>query len=64
MRDYFQLVYKVVVEEEEMNPEDSDGREEEEDDRTEAEDEDTIRRQLVTLSCVGVGFSNVSKGIM
>ena len=60
------VVYKIVAEEEEMSQEggDSGGREVEEGARTEGDDGDVIRRQLVTLSCVGVGFSNVSKGIM
>ena len=61
MRDFFNLMYKIVVKEEEMSQPEGDGREEEEEERT---DENIIRRQLVTLSCVGVGFSNVSKGIM
>ena len=66
MRDFFNVVYKIVAEEEEMSQEggDSGGREVEEGARTEGDDGDVIRRQLVTLSCVGVGFSNVSKGIM
>ena len=56
MRDFFQLMYKVDVQEEEMQGgEDQEGEEQE---------EDSITRQLVTLSCVGVGFSNYSKGIM
>ena len=55
MRDFFQLVYKVEVKEEVVDTEE-DGEEEEE--------RDTITRQLVTLSCVGVGYSNYSKGIM
>jgi hypothetical protein len=55
MRDFFQLVYKVEVKEEVVDTE-GDGEEEEE--------RDTITRQLVTLSCVGVGYSNYSKGIM
>ena len=58
MRDFFNLMYKIVVKEEEMSQTEGGGREEEE------EDENIIRRQLVTLSCVGIGFSNVSKGIM
>lgn len=57
MRDFFQIMYKVEVKEEDMETE----LEEEE----EVEEErDTITRQSVTLSCVGVGFSNYSKGIM
>ena len=62
MRDFFNLMYKIVAKEEEMSQTEGDGREEEEekDDR----DDEYIVRQLVTLSCVGVGFSNVSKGIM
>ena len=63
MRDFLQLVYKVVVQEEELVQTDSGGEGE---DRTGRDDAggDAIRRQLVTLSCVGVGFSNFSKGIM
>ena len=60
-------MYKIVVKEEEMNQAEGDGREEEEeekDDRIGRDDEDIIRRELVTLSCVGVGFSNFTKGIM
>ena len=61
MRDFFQLMYKVDVQEEEMQGgEDQEG----EDQEGEEEEEDSITRQLVTLSCVGVGFSNYSKGIM
>ena len=65
MRDFFNVVYKIVAEEEEMSQEggDSGGGEVEEGARTEGDDGDVIRRQLVTLSCVGVGFSNVSKGL-
>ena len=52
MRDFFQLMYKIEVKENDLElTEDVDrGR-------------DNITR-LVTLSCVGVGFSNYSKGIM
>ena len=53
MRDSFQVVYKVTVQEEELEPSGERGGEGE-----------TINRQLVTLSCVGVGFSNFSKGIL
>ena len=52
MRDFFQVVYKVTVQEEELEP------------SGEGKEEATITRQLVTLSCVGVGFSNFSKGIL
>ena len=59
MRDFFQVVYKVAVQEEELETagggDSGDG---------EGEERETVSRQLVTLSCVGVGFSNYSKGIM
>ena len=63
MRDFFNLMYKIVAKEEEMSQTEGDGREEEEEEKDDRDDE-YIVRQLVTLSCVGVGFSNVSKGIM
>ena len=58
MRDFFQLMYKVEVKEEVVDTE-GDGEE-----MAGEEERDTITRQLVTLSCMGVGFSNYSKGIM
>ena len=58
MRDFFQLVYKVEVKEEVVDTE------EDEEEKAEEEERDTITRQLVTVSCVGIGFSNFSKGIM
>ena len=58
MRDFFQLVYKLEVKEEVVETE-RDGEE-----GAGEEERDPITRQLVTLSCVGVGFSNYSKGIM
>ena len=68
MRDFFQLVYKVEVKEEvvdtEGDGEEGDGVERAGEGRAGEEEGDTITRQLVTLSCVGVGFSNYSKGIM
>ena len=56
MRDFFQVVYKVTVQEEELEPEEGSGER--------GGEGETINRQLVTLSCVGVGFSNFSKGIL
>ena len=58
MRDFFQVVYKVAVQEEELETAGGDSGE------GEGEERETVSRQLVTLSCVGVGFSNYSKGIM
>ena len=45
-------MYKLVVKEEEMG------------DSEDSSDGEIVKRQLVTLSCVGVGYSNFSKGIM
>ena len=53
MRDFFQVTYKI--DSKELDLQDSDSINEEE--------EISLRRQVVTLSCVGVGYSNFSKGI-
>ena len=55
MRDFFQLTYKVESKEEDLHELESS-----EDDSGQ---ELGLRRQIVTLSCVGVGYSNFSKGI-
>ena len=60
MRDFFNLMYKIVVKEEEMSQTEGGGREEEEEEKDDRDDE-YIVRQLVTLSCVGVGLSNLPK---
>ena len=54
MRDFFQLTYKIESKEQDLQ-------------ESESEDngqELSLKRQIVTLSCVGVGYSNFSKGIM
>ena len=51
-------MYKIEVKGEEMGSES--GEEEDGEEKTES---DSINRQCVTLSCVGVGFSNYSKGM-
>lgn len=56
MKDFFQLMYKIEVKEDDLelaeDVEEVDGERE------------SVTRQVVTLSCVGIGFSNYSKGIM
>ena len=52
MRDFFQLTYKIESEEQDLQESDDSGQ------------ELSLKRQIVTLSCVGVGYSNFSKGIM
>ena len=54
MRDFFQITYKIESKEHDLQESDdsNDGH------------ELSLRRQIVTLSCVGVGYSNFSKGIM
>ena len=54
MRDFFQIMYKVEVKTEDLEGSGED----------EGEEANSITRQLITVSCVGVGFSNYSKGIM
>ena len=51
MRTFFQLTYKIESKEEDLQEMDS-------------EQEIGLRRQIVVLSCVGIGYSNFSKGIM
>lgn len=60
MREYFQLTYKVLEEEEKLESplEGGRGNEWEESGRV------VLSRLLVTLSCVGVGYSNFSRGTM
>ena len=53
MRDFFQLTYKIESKEQDLQESDKDNGQ-----------ELSLRRQIVTLSCVGVGYSNFSKGIM
>ena len=53
MRDFFQLTYKIESKEQDLQESDDDSGQ-----------ELSLRRQIVTLSCVGVGYSNFSKGIM
>jgi hypothetical protein len=58
MKEFFQLTYKVTGEEETLSaPSDSDAEGEESEGAT-------LSRLIVTLSCVGVGYSNFNKGIM
>ena len=52
MRDFFQLTYKIESKEQDLQESDDSGQ------------EMSLKRQIVTLSCVGVGYSNFSKGIM
>ena len=52
MRDFFQLTYKIESKEQDLQESDDSGQ------------ELSLKRQIVTLSCVGVGYSNFSKGIM
>ncbi|XP_064385929.1 RNA 3'-terminal phosphate cyclase-like protein [Halichondria panicea] len=53
IKDFFQLAYKVEGKVEELGMEESNG-----------DSEDCVSRQIVSLSCVGIGFSNFSKGIL
>lgn len=56
MKDFFQLMYKIEVKEDDLElAEDTEDMDRE---------GHSLTRQLVTLTCVGVGFSNYSKGIM
>ncbi len=50
LEDFFQLVYKVESKYVVLE--------------TDMDNVESLNRQLVTLSCVGVGLSNFSKGIM
>ena len=49
IRDFFQLVYKVEGSAQELGLEES---------------EEPVTRQILSLSCIGIGFSNFSKGIL
>lgn len=51
MKEFFQLTYKIESREVDLQEVDD-------------EQELGIRRHVVTLSCVGVGYSNLSKGIL
>ena len=62
MRDFFQLTYKVETTQEELQV-DSEEREGEDDDG-ESGSGHVFSRETVTLSCVGVGYSNFGKGIV
>ena len=62
MREFFQLTYKVETTQEELQV-DSKEREGEDDDG-ESDSEHVFSRETVTLSCVGVGYSNFGKGIV
>jgi hypothetical protein len=53
MRDFFQLTYKIESKEQDLQESDNGSGQ-----------ELSLKRQNVTLSCVGVGYSNFSKGIM
>ncbi len=57
MKEFFQLKYKVTGEEDKLIPPDEG--------ENECGDEmEPLSRLLVTLSCVGVGYSNFNRGIM
>ena len=60
MKEFFQLTYKVIGEEEVLGESASvdDGE------RRKGEAAVSMNRLLVTLSCVGVGYSNLNRGIM
>lgn len=61
MKEFFQLTYKVTGEESQLKPpadESGCGNE------GEGSGGAVLSRQLVTLSCVGVGYSNFNRGIM
>ena len=62
MRDFFQLTYKVETTQEELQV-DSKEREGEDGDG-ESDSGHVFSRETVTLSCVGVGYSNFGKGIV
>ena len=55
MRDFFQLTFKIESKEQDLQESDEDSGQ---------DSELSLRRQIVSLSCVGVGYSNFSKGIM
>ena len=56
MKQFFQLSYKVQRKEEELQAADESGRG--------SSEGVELSRCSVTLSCVGVGYSNINKGIM
>ena len=49
-------MYKIENKEEELT--------QEEESKDELENSDSVNRQILSLSCVGIGFSNFSKGIL
>ena len=53
MRDFFQLTYKIESKEQDLQESDNDSGQ-----------ELSLKRQIVMLSCVGIGYSNFSKGIV
>lgn len=60
MKEFFQLTYKVSGEDDQLTvPSNSGG-----DGEGEESGGVALSRQLVTLSCIGVGYSNFNKGIM
>lgn len=56
MKDFFQLMYKIEVKEDDLELAEDVGEVDRE--------RESVTRQVVTLSCVGIGFSNYSKGIV
>lgn len=52
IKDFFQVVYKVESSVEELGEDINN------------DSNDFVSRQVVSLSCVGIGFSNFSKGIL
>ena len=56
MKDFFQLMYKIEVKEDDLELAEDVGEVDRE--------RESVTRQVVTLSCVGIGFFNYSKGIM
>lgn len=56
MKDLFQLMYKIEVKEDDLELAEDVGEVD--------TGRESVTRQVVTLSCVGIGFLNYSKGIM
>ena len=54
LKEFLQLTYKVSGKEEELKPADDEGE----------VSGQKLNRLLVTLSCVGVGYANINRGIM
>ena len=59
IKEFFHLVYKIESKEEELGAVEESGC-----GSSEIAEDEVLSRQIVTLSCVGVGYSNFSKGIM